>query len=77
MLCGIEQDMTLNEFAKLTHIQHYSRLSYDRMLNYADELERKGLLHRESGGLISITKKGREFTLQYNQLINLVESAGL
>ncbi|MFY9794745.1 MAG: winged helix-turn-helix domain-containing protein [Candidatus Nitrosopolaris sp.] len=68
--------MINSESAKPTHVQHYSRLSYDKMLNYVDELEKKGMIFR-SGGLISITDKGREFTQQYSQLINLIESAGL
>ena len=66
-----------SDSARPTHIQHYSRLSYDKMINYVDELERKGMIRRESGGLVSITNKGREFTKQYGQLINLVESVGL
>jgi predicted transcriptional regulator len=77
LLCGIEQDTSMNSPAKPTHIQHYSRLSYDKMLNYVDELERKGMIHRENGGLITITQKGNEFTKQYTQLMNLIESAGL
>jgi predicted transcriptional regulator len=47
------------------------------MLNYVDELERKGMIHRENGGLITMTQKGNEFTKQYTQLMNLIESAGL
>ena len=69
--------MINNDSARPTHIQHYSRLSYDKMLNYFGELERMGMICRQSGGLITITSKGREFTKQYSQLINLVEGAGL
>ncbi|MFY9872958.1 MAG: winged helix-turn-helix domain-containing protein [Candidatus Nitrosopolaris sp.] len=76
IICAVEDNMINSESAKPTHVQHYSRLSYDKMLNYVDELEKKGMIFR-SGGLISITDKGREFTQQYSQLINLIESAGL
>jgi predicted transcriptional regulator len=69
--------MINNEFARPTHVQHYSRLSYDKMLNYVDELEKKGMIFRGSRGLISVTNKGREFIQQYSQLMNLIESAGL
>jgi predicted transcriptional regulator len=65
-----------NEVAKPTHIQHFTRLSYDKMMNHFDELEGKGMIHRVSG-LIAITGKGRKFIEQYDQLINLIESAGL
>ena len=69
--------MINSESARPTHVQHHSRLSYDKMLNYVDELEKKGMILRESDGLISITNKGRKFIHQYSQLINLIESAGL
>ncbi len=66
-----------SEFARPTHIQHSSRLSYDKMLNYVEELEKRGMISRESSGLVCVTNKGREFTKQYSQLINLIEHAGL
>jgi predicted transcriptional regulator len=77
ILCAIEEDMMQNDKVRPTRIQHSSRLSYDKMMNHFDELERKGMICRESGGLVSITNKGREFTRQYNELINLIESAAL
>jgi len=69
--------MINSESARPTHVQHYSRLSYDKMLNYVDELEKRGMIFRDSNGLISVTEKGREFTRHYSQLMNLIESAGL
>ena len=77
IICAVEDDMINSDSARPTHIQHFSRLSYDKMLNYFGELERMGMICRQSGGLVSITSKGREFTKQYSQLINLVESVGL
>ena len=44
--------------------------------NIAFELEEKGMIHRVSG-LVAITAKGKKFVEQYDQLINLIESAGL
>ncbi|MFZ0223640.1 MAG: winged helix-turn-helix domain-containing protein [Candidatus Nitrosopolaris sp.] len=75
IICAVEDNMVNSQSARPTHVQHYC--SYDKMLNYVDELEKKGMIFRGSGGLISITDKGREFTEQYSQLINLIESAGL
>jgi len=64
--------------AKPTHIQHNCRLSYDKMMNHIIELEHKYIIYRDnSTGLISITSKGKKFVKQYNELINLIESAGL
>ena len=81
ILCAIEDDMITNEVAvaaKPTHVQHYSRLSYDKMIHHLSELERKGMIYRhDNNGLISITSKGRTFIGQYKELIILIESVGL
>ena len=76
ILCAIEEDVAYNEVAKPTHVQHFTRLSYDKMMNHFDELEQKGMIHRVSG-LVAITAKGKKFVEQYDQLINLIDSAGL
>jgi predicted transcriptional regulator len=77
IISAVEDNMINSESARPTHVQHYSRLSYDKMLNYIDELEKRGMIFRDSNGLISVTEKGREFTRHYSQLMNLIESAGL
>jgi predicted transcriptional regulator len=46
------------------------------MMNHFDELEGKRMMYRDTG-LITITSKGRKFTKEYNELINLIESAAL
>ena len=70
--------MTHKQIARPTRIQHYSRLSYDKMMNHFIELEEKRMISRSSsGGLVSITSKGRKFIKQYDELINLIETAGL
>jgi predicted transcriptional regulator len=76
ILCAIEEDIIHNEVAKPTHVQHFTRLSYDKMMNHFDELEEKGMIHRVSG-LVAITAKGKMFIEQYDQLMSLIESAGL
>ncbi|MGI0015589.1 MAG: winged helix-turn-helix domain-containing protein [Nitrososphaera sp.] len=76
ILCAIEEDVIHNEVARPTHIRHFTRLSYDKMMNHFEELEEKGMIHRVSG-LVAITTKGKKFIEQYDQLINLIESAGL
>jgi predicted transcriptional regulator len=77
ILCAIEEDVTVNRIARPTRVQHYSRLSYDKMMNHLIELEEKEMIYRTSDGLVSITSKGRRFIRQYDELINLIESAGL
>ncbi|HYY50158.1 MAG TPA: winged helix-turn-helix domain-containing protein [Nitrososphaeraceae archaeon] len=77
ILCAIEEDVTVNRIARPTRVQHFSRLSYDKMMNRLIELEQKEMIYRTSDGLVSITSKGRKFIRQYDELINLVESVGL
>ena len=75
-MCAIEEDTIHNEVAKPTHVQHFTRLSYDKMMNHFEELEEKGMIYRVSG-LVAITAKGKKFIEQYDQLINLIESVYL
>jgi predicted transcriptional regulator len=82
ILVAIEGYMSNNNHkaARPTHIQHTSRLSYDKMMNHFDELESKGMIiyrRINTDGLISITNKGKQFIKQYNELMILIESAGL
>ena len=76
ILSAIEENTMRNENVRPTRIQHSSRLSYDKMMNHFDELEGKRMIYRDRG-LISITSKGREFTKQYTDLVNLIERVGL
>ena len=76
ILCAIEENTMHNEPARPTHIQHISRLSYDKMMNHFDELRGKEMIYRHRG-LISITNRGREFTNQFNDPVNLIERVGL
>jgi predicted transcriptional regulator len=69
--------VTINRVARPTRVQHYSRLSYDKMMNHLIELEQKEMIYRTSDGLVSISSKGRKFIRQYDELINLIESVGL
>ena len=69
--------MTINRIARPTRVQHYSRLSYDKMMNHMIELEQKEMIYRTSDGLVSITSKGKKFIRQYDDLINLIDSAGI
>jgi predicted transcriptional regulator len=81
MLVAIEEYMNNNNnaAARPTHVQHISRLSYDKMMNHFEELENRGMIIYRSNaeGLISITNKGRQFIKQYAELMVLIESAGL
>jgi predicted transcriptional regulator len=77
ILAAIENDRISNGTAKPTHIQHFSRMSYDKMMNHMSELEIKGMIYRDDNGLISITTKGHKYVQQYSKLITLVEGVTL
>jgi len=77
ILCAIEEDIIINKTARPTRIQHYSRLSYDKMMNHFIELEQKGMIYRTGDGLVAITNKGKKFIKQYDELISLIENVGL
>lgn len=78
ILSAIEEDMFQNgeaRFAKPTHVQQYSRLSYDKIIYHFSELRRTGMIFRhDENGLLSITNKGRAFVRQYKELLDLIES---
>ena len=42
---------------KPTHVQHFSRLSFDKMMRYFAELEMKGTIYRDDNWPIFITSK--------------------
>jgi predicted transcriptional regulator len=77
IMCAIDEETIMTGAARPTRIQHYSRLSYDRMINYFKVLEEKRMIQRTTGSVVSITVKGREFVSQYDRLMRLIESADL
>jgi predicted transcriptional regulator len=77
ILTAIEDDRISNGAAKPTRIQHFSRMSYDKMMNHMSDLEIKGMIYRDDNGLISITSKGQKYVKQYSELITLVEGVTL
>ncbi len=73
ILCIIDENTIHNDTIRPTHIQHHSRLAYDKLMNHLNELERIRMIYRQSGGLISIIPRDREFTKRYNELTNLIQ----
>jgi predicted transcriptional regulator len=64
ILCAIDDSIINHKIAKHTHIQHDSRLSYDKMMNHINLLEQKGMIHTHSENnnrSITITSKGKIF----------------
>ena len=65
-----------NEGSRPTHVQHFIILWCDNLVKHFDELEEKRMIHRMSG-LVSLSARGKKLIEQYDQLISLIESAGV
>ena len=62
---------------KKTHLMYKANLSHNQMKSYLNELARKELVMENAENLIEITKKGRDFTFKYSQLIDFERTFGL
>jgi predicted transcriptional regulator len=77
ILCAIEEDRINTGMVKPTHVQNFSRLSYDKLMNHLTELEVKELIYRDDNGLISITSRGQKYVKQYAELITFIDNVSL
>ena len=75
-MCAIKEDTMHNEVSRPTHVQHFIILWCDNLVKHSDELQEKRMIHRVSS-LVSITARGKKLIEQYDQLISLIESAGV
>lgn len=78
-ILGIIQDK--GGTIKPTHLMYKANLSHTQMKAYLDELAEKGLIEKNSSGenlgYLSITKKGRDFSLKYAQVREFKNTFGL
>lgn len=69
-----------NGKTKKTHLMYKANLSHKQMKSYLNELMKNGLLENNSSGkevLISITQKGRDFSIKYTQIREFEKTFGL
>jgi len=65
---------------KKTHLMYKANLSHKQMKAYLDELMKSSLIENDESGksiLLCITKKGREFFVQYTQVREFEKTFGL
>jgi|TARA_Y100000310_G_scaffold43287_1_gene40368 predicted transcriptional regulator len=65
---------------KRTHLMYKANLSHKQLKLYLDELEKNKLIENnseEKTTLISITKKGMDFTIKYSQMKEFEKTFGL
>ena len=65
---------------KKTHLMYKANLSHNQMKGYLDELIKNGLLENrisDKKQRIGITKKGRNFSIQYAQVKEFEKTFGL
>jgi predicted transcriptional regulator len=77
MLATIQEK---NQGIKPTHLMYKANLSHSQMKVYLDKLIRSGLVERnetKKGTRIFITKKGRDFLLEYLRMKNFEKTFGL
>ena len=64
-----------NENISKTRLQHKSNTSYDKLLNYLDEMNEKGLIKIENE--ISVTESGIKFHQDYSNVNDLINQITL
>jgi predicted transcriptional regulator len=65
---------------KPTHLMYKANLSHTQMKTYLEELMKKGLIKKEESEEskdIIITKKGKDFFIQYKQMKSFENTFGL
>lgn len=65
---------------KPTHLMYKANLSHSQMKVYIEELENNKLIEKtinKDKPAIAITKKGRDFLEQYNQMIQFEKTFGI
>jgi predicted transcriptional regulator len=59
-----------NEIISKTRLQHKSNTSYDKLLNYLDQMTEKGLIIQDNK--IDTTELGTKFYQDYSSVNNLI-----
>ena len=73
VLYSIQQE-SIGGVAKPTRVQFSSNTSYDKLSNYLDELEKKGMITKNP---LVLLEKGAQFLRDYGKIKELVEELGL
>jgi predicted transcriptional regulator len=64
-----------NQKVVLTHIQLRLNVPFDRLKNYISELTELGLI--DDKNLLNLTEKGRQYLLEYRNVIEFMKRMGI
>ena len=73
ILNAITKESSYGE-VKPTRVQFMSNTSYDKLITYFDELEKKQMLVKST---LAITEKGQQFLKEYYKIDSFVRDLGL
>ena len=70
---------TENDEPKVTFLMHKANLSYERMMYYLCELEKKGLIERKGDEekIILITSRGRKYLMEFKRFEEFGDAFGV
>jgi len=75
ILYAIRQESQNGVGAKPTRVQYHSNMSYDKLVNYIEELESKKMISK--GDTLLLTEKGLKFLNEYEKIKDFTQHMGL
>ena len=74
VLDAIRNDLIDNKTSKPTRVQFMVGTSYDKLIEYLDELEKKKLVTLQP---LRVTEKGKKFLQEYDKINELITKFGV
>ena len=75
ILHAIQEENQNSEGAKPTRVQYHSNMSYDKLVNYIEELESKKMISKSD--TLFLTERGLQFLNEYEKVKDFIQRMGL